>query len=178
MYSIDLQWKNFSVDLASVEASVKSIAADSGYAGNSADSDLTLWFTQDPASHIQAIHAYWDGIVSTSPEAVAYAQAATKLVVSTKVSAAIAFGNKMIIDFATENLLMGIDTDNQTDHVLDLMAPTMAALQSGSLNSAVRRLKSVPVASYDSKYITANRLLQNVNKIEKFMGLPLSTSLS
>lgn len=46
MYAVKLQWKQFLVDLASMEAWVK--AQTDTCVGNSADNQLALWFTADP----------------------------------------------------------------------------------------------------------------------------------
>lgn len=90
---------------------------------------------------------------------------------------AVAFGNQVIEDFTLENMALGITSDDMTDTVLDNMAPIMAALRSGSLNSAMARIRAVPAEDKDVKYITDARLLAALNKIEQFMGLPLSEDL-
>src|SRR6516225_3474768 len=46
MYSIQLPWKTFNVDLPSIDAWAKALTAS--YQGNSADIQLTLWFNADP----------------------------------------------------------------------------------------------------------------------------------
>ena len=72
MYSIDLQWLDFSVDLRTVEAWMRANAG-ADYCGNSADNDLTLWFNNEPSDDIKAaIQAYWSGLTNASPEATNY----------------------------------------------------------------------------------------------------------
>jgi hypothetical protein len=69
MYPIRLEWKAFNVDLAAVEAWMRANAGGF-YAGNSADSHLTLWFTEDPGAEVIAdVTDYWDGITEESDEA-------------------------------------------------------------------------------------------------------------
>jgi hypothetical protein len=177
MFSIDLQWPSFNVDLPTVDAWVKA-NAPTGYNGMSADSDLTIWYTSDPSEYQAAINAYWEGLSTASPEATNYTANQTKAEVSAKVAAALAFGQNLMNQFATENLIMGIDADDMVDTVLDVMAPVQTALQGGSLTSVIKRIKAVPTSSYDSKYVTAARLLSYCNQVESYLGLPLSTSLS
>jgi hypothetical protein len=97
--------------------------------------------------------------------------------VKNKIKAAIDFGEKIALDFTTENVLLGITQDNMTSYVLERMSGVLAALQTGSLYDAIAKAKSIPVSSYDIKYITAARLLKFVNNIESYLGRPLSTSL-
>lgn len=284
MYSVKLAWKQFNVDLPSIEAWVKNLAGSS-YKGNSADSALTLWFEgedpaaipmhdvqvtiEDPAvdavaasasvqgvtltamtpgaagnvtlhadststiqelvdahnaanpdneilaegfatqilaadvilaggtdeipagSHqetqsqpsgdpslAEQIQAYWDSIQSNSAEAVAYTQKAQLAAVKKQVEGIAAFSADLLNQFAAENIAMGITQDNKTEDVLDVMLPVMNALQGGAPTIAIKRAKAIPESSYDSKYVTAARLLAYVNKIEAFLGLPQSSSLS
>lgn len=139
--------------------------------------DVTVSEPTGEPSKAQAIQAYWDAIDAQSSEATGYIQKAQKAVVKAQVAAAIEFGRRMIEDFATENVMMGITADNKTEEVLDIATPMMNALQSGSLTVAIKRAKAIPEQDYDVKYITAARLLSYVNKMEAFMGLPLSNSL-
>jgi hypothetical protein len=97
--------------------------------------------------------------------------------IKNKIKAAIDFGEKITLDFTTENVLLGIAQDNMTSYVLERMSGVLAALQTGSLYDAIAKAKSIPVSSYDIKYITAARLLKFVNNIESYLGRPLSTSL-
>jgi len=79
MFQIDLQWLAFPVNLQTVEAWVRANTS-SGYVGNSADHDLTLWFTADPtlSGDAAAVEAYWAGLSTSSPEATGY-QTATQI---------------------------------------------------------------------------------------------------
>jgi hypothetical protein len=90
------------------------------------------------------------------------------------VSKAISFGQQLITEFAAENIVLGITQDGQTGVVLDKMSSVMTALQSGSLYEAMNRAKAIPQSDYDNKYITYARIMSFVNKIEAYLGLPLS----
>lgn len=71
MYSVKLEWKEFSVSLLPIETYF--IATYPNYRGNSADTALTLWFSEEPTDEDKtAIQAYWDGILVDSTEATSY----------------------------------------------------------------------------------------------------------
>lgn len=74
-YKIELDWKEFNVDLESVEVWMKANAG-SDYCGNQAHARLELWFLEEPSQEVKdAIAAYWDGISEESDEAEGYVSA-------------------------------------------------------------------------------------------------------
>jgi len=74
MHGLTLQWKEFSVNILSVETYF--IATYPDYRGNSADTALTIWFSEEPSDEDKAdIQAYWDGILVDSVEATSYVSA-------------------------------------------------------------------------------------------------------
>jgi hypothetical protein len=74
MYSVNLEWKEFSVSLLPIEAYF--IATYPDYRGNSSDTALTLWFSEELTDENKtAIQAYWDGILVDSTEATSYVSA-------------------------------------------------------------------------------------------------------
>lgn len=93
------------------------------------------------------------------------------------VTNAMAFGSKLMEDFIVENVQMGITQDGKSEAVLDAMAPVEAALRTGTLYVALERLKTIPQELKDDKYITNERLLVFVNRLEEYLGLELSLSL-
>lgn len=97
----------------------------------------------------------------------------TQLVVSN----AISFGNKLVVEFASENILMGITQDGMTKIVRQNMTEVISALQTGSLYDAINEARNIPIERKDAKYITNERLLQFINKIESYLNKPLSQSL-
>lgn len=72
MEQIQLEWKQFSLDLNSVETWMKSNVGE-GYRGNSADYCLHLWFEEEPSQEVKdAVASYWEGLTSESNEAAVY----------------------------------------------------------------------------------------------------------
>jgi hypothetical protein len=130
-----------------------------------------------------------DGWIITSQEAYdahvsaleerynAWQTALTQLGIESIVSDATRFGQGLLISFAAENVLMGITQEGKTGEVMDKLSAVLPAVQAGSLYLAIERIRAIPPSSYDTKYVTAARLLQFVNKIEGYLGMSLSTSL-
>jgi len=97
--------------------------------------------------------------------------------VESVVSSAADFGYEMLVSFAAENVLLGITQEGKTGEVLTKLAGVQLAMQAGSLYEAIQRIRAIPQSDYDTKYITAPRLLTFINKIEGYLGVPMSTEL-
>jgi len=77
-YSIDLDWKNINIDLNTVNAWLKANAG-TNYAGLSADSQLHVWFTDEPPQDfISAVQNYWNSLDEKSAEATNYKSSADR----------------------------------------------------------------------------------------------------
>lgn len=90
---------------------------------------------------------------------------------------AIAKGQELIVMFAAENISLGITQAGMTTQVRTVTAGVVSALSTGSLYDAITAARAIPPASYDSTFVTADRLLSFINKIEVYLGIPVSTSL-
>lgn len=152
--------------------------SQASYGGPWGDSRKTIHVALDPEMDFRATSFEMDGgqIVAVEDEDLKaqYAQADAVAAVQTIVANAMAFGQKLMTEFAAENVMLGITQDNKTGEVLDKMAPVMAALQSGSLYEAITRAKAIDPADYDAKYVTHDRLYAFINKLEAYLGLQLS----
>lgn len=74
MYTIELNWKEFNVDLDSISEMVKNL--DENYCGASAHSVLQLHFTAEPSQEVKdEIESHWESLDEESDEAVAYKSA-------------------------------------------------------------------------------------------------------
>ena len=89
--------------------------------------------------------------------------------------ASIAFGDELILEFATENVLMGVEQLGMTNHVRKTMSEVISALKTGALSDAIYEARQIPDDKMDDTFITKPRLLIFINKCESFMGLELST---
>jgi len=90
---------------------------------------------------------------------------------------AVAFGELLMNDFTAENILLGITQYNMTAVVLERMGAVITALQTGSLYDAVTKVRQIPLSDYDTVFITDPRLLAFINKVETYLGLPLSSEV-
>ena len=81
--------------------------------------------------------------------------------VKLKVSEAIKFGQELIINFASENVIMGITQANKTKDVADFLSNLMRYAQSGSLYEVINeidRLKFEGLPVDLEPFITESRL--------------------
>lgn len=87
------------------------------------------------------------------------------------------FGKRLLVDFANENIQLGISTDSMTKTVRVAMKEVSDALFVGALLDAIDEARLIPGASKDAKYITDVRLLEFINKIETHYSMSLSTTV-
>ena len=104
-------------------------------------------------------------------------QWSTNEIVDLTIAKATTFGTGLIRKFAAENVLLGITQANMTATVRRNLAEVIACLQTGSLYDAIAQVKAVPAENKDATFITDVRLLKFCNDIERYLGIPLSTSL-
>jgi len=90
---------------------------------------------------------------------------------------AVSFGETVMSDFTAENILLGITQYEMTARVLEVMGAVVTALQTGSLYDAIAKVRQISPSDYDSIFITGPRLLAFINKVETYLGLPLSTEI-
>jgi hypothetical protein len=93
------------------------------------------------------------------------------------ITKAIVFGDSLLKEFAAQNVLLGITQEGKTGEVLAKLSGVMTSMQAGSLYEAIVRIKAIPSTEYDTKYVTASRLVAFLNKIEGYLGIPLTESL-
>lgn len=86
-----------------------------------------------------------------------------------------AFSDKLISDFATENVFLGISQRGLTNHVRTSLSEVTNALLTYSLKDAVEELIKVDPEALDDVVLTPARLLSFRNKIEDFIGVPRGT---
>jgi hypothetical protein len=92
-----------------------------------------------------------------------------------RIEDAMAFANKLMVEFTTENIVLGITQDGMTSHVRKTLSEVTMCLITGSLYDAVQEVKLIPADKKDPKYLSNVRLTAFVNKIETYLGIPLTT---
>lgn len=120
---------------------------------------------------------YDEFLISIQPEVDAWQAVRTQLSVEQTLQAAINFGTQCLREFSAQNVLMGITQSGMTGTILTILTGVMQALLAGSLYEAIARIKAVDPANYDGVYLNPTRCLEFVNKIEAYLGIPLSESL-
>ena len=78
MYKIELQWKEFNINLPAFEAQMKATYKNNhGYTGNQTVAGLELWFTSESSSQIkEEIQTLWESIDEVHELATSYKSAA------------------------------------------------------------------------------------------------------
>ena len=87
---------------------------------------------------------------------------------------AIKFGNDIIIEFAAENIAMGITQLGKTKAVADYLADVMRYAQTGSLYEVlaeIQRLEGLGLPADLAPFITTERLALFKGKIQSYLGI-------
>ena len=100
-----------------------------------------------------------------------------KAKVNTVVSNAVIFGQALLQEFITENVMMGITQANMSELVRVRTQEVRDCLNTASLYSAIAVIKRFPVEDKDPVFITDARLLKMLNAIESYLKLPITLSL-
>jgi hypothetical protein len=128
---------------------------------------------------IEAVAAHWelqnDAALVAAKQA--YVALAPKRAAEAAIQNAMNYGQQVMKEFAGENVLLGITQDGMTGTVRKNMSEVILALTTGSLYDAIDEARAIPEIQKDVKYITNARLLAFINKIESYLGVPLSESL-
>jgi hypothetical protein len=100
-----------------------------------------------------------------------------ELTVAQAIEDSIDFGWSVLRDFSKENVMLGITQAGMTNRVRTVTAEVINALSTGSLYDAIAQAKAIPAENKDSVFITDARLIKFINKVEEYLGIPLSTTL-
>lgn len=95
-------------------------------------------------------------------------------IVRETVAAAIAFGQDLIVDFAAENVLMGITQAGKTKDVADYLSNVMRYAQSGSLYEVIAevdRLVADGLPANLEPFITTARMAEFKSRVEAYLGI-------
>lgn len=89
------------------------------------------------------------------------------------VKAAISFGQNLIVEFASENVLMGITQAGKTKLVADYLADVMRYAQSGSLYEVINEVDNKitnGIPQELSPFVTETRLLEFKQKVLDYLS--------
>lgn len=91
-----------------------------------------------------------------------------RAIVKARILAAAAFGQDLIAEYATDNVLAGY-TIPQIKVIIDKTAKVQAALRTGSLYVAIDELDAIEP---DQDLVTVEKITQFRNKIQDYLGIP------
>lgn len=94
-----------------------------------------------------------------------------------EVAIAISTGQRIVREFIEENIVLGITEAGKTKAVRKAMSEVVSCLYTGAFFDAIDELRSIPAELKDGVFISDARILQYINKIEEFCGIPLSENV-
>lgn len=106
-------------------------------------------------------------------EAALQQQESLQRYIEEKIKQAIAFGQQLMIEFSSQNVLMGITQQNKTKAVSDYLNEVQRYLLSGSLYEVVKeidRLQQAGIPENLAPFVTQERLNQFKQKILNFLN--------
>ena len=98
-------------------------------------------------------------------------------ILKTKTIPARIFGQGLIDNYIAESSSLGILQSGLTSHVRKASSEVINSLLCGSLYEAIDEIKLIPIEDKDEIFLSDARLLILVNKIEKYLNIPLSENL-
>lgn len=132
----------------------------------------------DNMSPIPGIGWTFDNISWNSPNAVISNQSAIQIYTAI-VTAAVAFGQSLTIQFATQNVMSGITQAGQTQAVLTYASDLYTYLSTGSLYVAITEIESMIADTSSEKtslapFITNAILYSYLCQIQGYLGITLT----
>jgi hypothetical protein len=100
-------------------------------------------------------------------------------IVTNSIAAASQFGQQLIVQYAAGNVLSGITQAGKTIPVATYMQTVAYYLNSGSLYAAITEINTMIADTSSTKtslspFVTNNILYTYLNKIQTYLGLPLT----
>lgn len=169
MEEIILLWKEFSVSVDKVRATFKATLS-SNFDGLVCDDQFmrVRFFSTISQEDQDAVAAYWAGISSQT-----FAPTMSDIV-GEKIDDAQKFGNQLLIEFATENVLMGITQSGKTAAVTNYLHKLSHYVMTGSLCAALGEFDVIIAdTNKDSlaPFITNDRMAVYRAKIASYLGI-------
>ena len=126
-------------------------------------------YTSDQVAAALAIYTY----VPPAPT--------TQQRVSSAIQSSIDFGNALMLEFSTDNVLKGITQAGQTQAVANYLANLLNYISSGSMYAAITEINNLIADTSTTKqnlspFITNDVLYAYLNKIQAFLNLPLTAN--
>lgn len=126
---------------------------------------------------ISTVQTHYDSL--TSQGEAAKSQPTALQSVSALITGAGNFGMSLTVMYASSNVLQGITQAGKTQEVADYLKNVAYYLHNGSLYAAIAEMNNMINDTSDNKaalspYVTNTILYQYLNKIQTYLGLPLT----
>lgn len=166
--AIQLDWKTFTIPVDKLNDSLK-LLFGSDYDGIVCEEDsFYVVFKASPTQIEQdELNNFWNTVTPQqfSPT--------LRDIISQKINDASVFGRTVILDFAVENVQMGITQANKTRDVSNYCANVQRYLESGSIYAAVAEIDELTAAGVPANlapFITADRLAIYKARLETWLS--------
>jgi len=133
------------------------------------DASVYYIFELLPGKYLEAYS--WDNGLIENVNYIPYKNS-PEFLVKQSIEGAIKFGQTMLVEFATENILMGITQLNKTKEVSDYLADVTRYIQTGSLYEVVNEIDRLIAAGLPVElepFITQTRLESFKSKILNYL---------
>lgn len=131
--------------------------------------DWVLMTSDELATYISdhaAAHSTW---------ATSYYAIPISRIVNDKIRSSMSFGEQLLIQFATENVLLGITQSGKTTAIVNYLDALRRYVSSGSLYSAITeidaRIADPDLETNYAPFLTVDRLTLYKQKIQAFLGI-------
>lgn len=165
---IILNWKSFNVPTDKLATILRNLLSENYDGLVCTEENFTVMFKEEASQEdIDNLNEFWDNATEL--------QFAPSLrdIISDKINEASVFGRALILDFAVENVQIGITQANKTREVADYCRKIQRYLESGSLYAALAEIDDMINAGVPSElnpYVTQAKLLIYRQKIEDFLA--------
>lgn len=109
-----------------------------------------------------------DGTIVEVTETILSLKPVLHTAIEQKIQNAQDFGNKLIVEFGRENILLGYTVSN-VKSVIEKCSIVLSMLQTGSLYTALDELNNMA----PDDLLTSSRITEFGNKIRSYLGIPL-----
>lgn len=164
--------KEFNIDIAKLDKRF-SVITSSNYDGvmKSGDNFYVSWKQEPSNQDLAAIELYWRDLteqVYNTPTLQESMETLSKILRDARV-----FGDALIVQFAFENVAMGITQAQKTRIVADYCQKLQYYASTGSLYAALEEIESISdnIPAELAPFVTAERLLVYANKIKAYLGI-------
>ena len=174
--TITLAWPSFNVDVSIAYSYLKSNLSSNfdGLVGQPGDL-LVVFKTDYVDADNTIVQNYWSSATAAT------FQASPSQQVTNAIGAAMEFGTQMLMQFATQNVMAGITQSGKTQACIDYCHELAHCLITGSLYAAINQINTMIADTSTTKanlspFITNNVLYVFLNKVQTYLGLPLTAN--